>query len=165
MIGAIIGGATSAIGGAFAGAAANKGYSQAFKMYNNRLSDVKQHRDNLYYQDPTQSAENQAAVTQAKQLLDAKTEQAKANNIVTGGTDESLALSKQAAADTTGNMMQQQAVQGAAKKESIWNNADNQINTMTNYIAQTKIDRGNAKAKAITSAASGLSNAANSLPI
>ena len=165
LIGGILGGAASAVGGIFASKAANKGYKEAIQMYENRMNDVKAHRDAVYYQDPTQSAESQAAVTEAKQLLDTQTKQAQASNIVAGGTDESIALQKAAVAQTVGSMMNQQAAAGEAKKERAWSDADSQINSMTQYIAQAKQAQSQAKAKAISDAAGGLANGLNGLPI
>lgn len=164
LIGSIAGGLTSAVGGIAAGKALSKAYKQQMETYNNRINDVKAHRDAQYYQDPTQSAENQAAVTQAKLVLDDANKRAAATSIVTGGTDESAALAKSQAAATVGNMMQQQAVNASSKKESIWNTADQQIDTFTKYVADAQLGQGQAKANAITQAASGLASSANSLP-
>ena len=164
LIGSIVGGVTSAIGGALAAKARNKGYNDYIQMFQDRLQQVKDHRDNIYYQDPTQTAENQVAVTNAQKVLDNATQTAKNTNIVSGGSDESVALSKQAAQEQVGNMMQQAAVQGAQTKENAWNTADSQIDQMTNYIATAKKEKALGKADAITSATSGLANAANALP-
>lgn len=128
------------------------------------MQQVKDHRDNLYYQDPTQTAENQVAVTNAQNVLDNATQKAKNTNIVSGGSDEAVALSKQAANEQVGNMMQQAAVQGAQQKENVWNTADSQIDQMTNYIATAKKEKGLAQAQAIQGAASGLASAASNLP-
>lgn len=164
LIGSIAGGVTSALGGVLSAKAMNKAYDQALETYRNRMQDVKDHRDALYYQDPTQSAENQVAVTNAQKVLDDATKKAKGTNIVTGGSDESVALSKQAAQEQVGKMMQDAAVQGAQNKENVWNNADSQIGKMTEYIASTQKERGIGQAKAIGQAAGGLASAANSLP-
>lgn len=164
LIGGIFGGLTSAVGGIFAGSALNEGFKKQQKAFEDRLADIKGHRDKVYYQDPTQEAENQAAVTQAQELLNQQTERAKNTSIVSGGTDESVALQKQAAAAAVGNMMQQQAVQSAAKKEGVWNNADSQIDAFTKYLADSKLQQAQGKAQNIQSAAGGLANAANSLP-
>ena len=127
------------------------------------MQQVKDHRDNLYYQDPTQTAENQVAVTNAQKVLDNATQKAKNTNIVSGGSDEAVALSKQAANEQVGNMMQQAAVQGAQQKENVWNTADSQIDQMTNYIATAKKEKGLAQSQAIRGAAGGLASAASSL--
>ena len=164
IIGSIVGGLTSAVGGALAAKARNKGYNEYIKMFQNRMQQVKDHRDNLYYQDPTQSAENQVAVTNAQKVLDNATETAKNTNIVSGGSDEAVALSKQAAQEQVGNIMQQAAVRGAQTKENVWNTADSQIDQMTNYIATAKKEKALGTAKGITDAAGGLAGAANALP-
>ena len=164
LIGSIAGGVTSAVGGALAAKARNKGYNDYINMFQDRMQQVKDHRDNLYYQDPTQTAENQAAVTNAQKVLDNATQPAKNTNIVSGGSDESVALSKQAAQDQVGKMMQDAAVQGAQQKENTWNNADSQIDTFTNYIATAKKEKALSTAQGITDATSGLANAASKLP-
>lgn len=165
LIGSIAGGVTSALGGALAAKARNKGYNDYIQMFQDRMQQVKDHRDNLYYQDPTQTAENQVAVTNAQQVLDNATQTVKNTNIVSGGTDEAVAMSKQAAQEQVGKMMQEAAVQGAQTKENVWNTADSQIDQMTNYIATAKRDKGLSKAQGITDAAGGLAGAASKLPI
>lgn len=165
LIGSIAGGLTSAAGGLLASKKANAAYNEYIKTFENRMQQVKDHRDNLYYQDPTQTAENQVAVTNAQKVLDNATQKAKNTNIVSGGSDESVALSKQAAQEQVGNMMQQAAVQGAQQKENVWSNADSQIDQMTNYIATAKKEKGLAQAQAISGAASGLGGAMTKLPI
>lgn len=165
LIGSIAGGLTSAVGGALAAKARNKGYNDYIQMFNDRMQQVKDHRDNLYYQDPTQSAENQVAVTNAQKVLDNATATAKNTNIVSGGSDESVALSKQAAQEQVGKIMQEAAVQGAQTKENVWNTADEQIDQMTNYIATAKKEKALSTAQGITDAAGGLAGAASKLPI
>lgn len=164
LIGSIAGGVTSAIGGALAAKKQNAAYNEYIKTFENRMQQVKDHRDNLYYQDPTQTAENQAAVTNTQKVLDNATQTAKNTNIVSGGSDESVAMSKQAAQDQVGQMMQQAAEQGAQQKENVWNTADSQIDQMTNYIATAKKEKGLGQAQAIQGAASGLASAASKLP-
>lgn len=163
LIGSIVGGGVSAIGGALAAKNANKAYQQAIDTYEKRSQELKDHRDALYYQDPTQSAENQAAVTNAKKVLAENTKNVAARNAVAGGTDESVALANKQASEAVGNMLQQQAVQGEQRKENVWNTADQQLGTMTQYIANARMQKGLNGAKAITDAASGLSDAANTL--
>lgn len=163
-IGAAVGGGISAAGGLVAGSKLAKAYKKQQQLYDNRLSEVRAHRDSIYYQDPTQSAENRAAVTNAQAVLDAANKKAAATSVVTGGTDESAALAKQTAAGKVGDMMQTTAVDGAKNKENVWNNADNEINTFTKYKADAIMGQGAAQAKAIQDAAAGLSKSANAMP-
>ena len=164
LLGGIIGSVGSAVGGILGASAANKGYSEAIKMYEGRMSDIKAHRDKLYYQDPTQSAAAQGAQTKAKEILDEQTKQAVAAQAVTGGSDESIALQKQAAAKAVTDMIAGQAVQGEQQKEQAYQNAENQINQMTQYIATTKMQKAQQNAQAIAGAAGALSSVAGNLP-
>ena len=165
LIGSIVGGIAGIAGGIIAGKKQNAGYRQQQEMYNQRLADIKAHRDKLYYQDPTQTAANQTAVTQARELLGDQAKQAAASAAVAGGTDEAVALQKAAATKAIGNMMQQQAVQGEARKDAIWNSADSQIDAFSQYLAQSKLQQAQDNAKAISQAAGGLSSSLGSLPI
>ena len=161
----LISGIAGGMGSYLGSSAADKGYEEALEMYNRRLSEIKSHRDKVYYQDPTQSAENQAAVTQAQKVLAEQGKRTRATNAVAGGTDESAALEKAQGAAAVGNMMSQAAVQGEAKKEQAYQDAESQIDTFTKYLADTKMARAKSKAAGIQSAASGLAGAAGNLPI
>lgn len=165
LIGSIVGGVAGIAGGIAAGNVLSGGYREQQELFNKRIADVKQHRDKVYYQDPTQSAENQAAVTQAQQVLAEQSKRAAASKAMTGGTDESEALQKGQGAAAVGQMMQQAAVQGAAKKEAVWSDADQQIDSFTKYLADSKLQQAQGKAQAISQATSGLSGALGSLPI
>ncbi len=163
LIGGIVGAGASLLGGALAAKKANKGYNDAISAMENRMSEVKAHRDALYYQDPTQSAENQAAVSQAQKVLDEQTKRTAGANVVSGGTDESVAMQKRAASEAVGQMMQQQAASGASRRDQIWGNADSQLNAMNNYIATAKMNKGLSQAQAIQQAAAGVANAAQGM--
>lgn len=164
IIGGILGTTVGAVGGLVAANKANKGYRQQQDIYNQRLADIKAHRDNLYYRDPTQTAENQAAVTQAKELLADNAKQAAATSVIAGGTAESEALAKRQGAEAVANMMQQQAVQGAAQKEAVWNAADQQIDAFSQYLANSKLQQAQQNAKAIAAGTGGAAQALGSLP-
>lgn len=157
LIGSIIGGAASLAGGLYAA----KKAGEADSLYNDRLRQIREHRDAIYYRDPTQTAGNQAAVSQAKDLMVEEGKRAAGAAAVTGGTDESVALAKKQGSQVVGNMLQQQAVQGEQQRENAWNNADAQMNDFTKYRAAAK----QAQAQQIAQAAGGLAGAAGSLPI
>lgn len=165
LIGSAIGAVGGIAGGIMAGNALGDAYREQQKMFDQRMSEVKAHRDAVYYQDPNASAGNQAAVTNAQKVLAEQGKRSRATKIVTGGTDESEALSKQQATDAVANMQQQAALQHEQQKESAYNNADQQINAFTKYKADAIMGAAQAKANAITSAFSGASQAAGMLPI
>lgn len=130
-------------------------------IYNQRMSDIKAHRDNVYYRDPTQTAENQAALTQAKEVMNEQTKRAAGTAAVTGGTPEAVALAKKQASETVGNILQQQAVQGAQQKEQAWQQADTQLDAYSKYLADSKAQQ----AASIAQAAGGLSKGLGNLPV
>lgn len=157
LIGTIVGGVASAAGGLIAG---NKMKEQD-ELFNNRMRDIKAHRDSIYYRDPTQTADNQAALTQAKELMKEGAQRTAGTGAVTGGTPEAEALAKKQGSQVVGNMLQQQAVQGAQQREQVYNNSEQQVDAYTKYLADSK----KAQAQAIAQAAGGLAGAAGNLPI
>jgi len=163
LIGGLLGAAAGAIGGSMAGNALADGYAQMQKAYDQRMSEVKAHRDAVYYQDPNASAGNQAAVTNAQKVLAEQGKRSRATNIVTGGTDESEALAKQQATEAVGNMLQQQATQHEAQKENVYQNADQTLNAFTQYKANAIQGAAQAKAQATQAAFGGLAQAAGGL--
>lgn len=163
LIGSVLGGVTSAVGGIFAGNAAAKGYREQQKMYQDRLNEIKTHMNKKYYEDPTQNADNQAARTQAQEILNEQTQRANDSAVVTGATPGAVALQKQAAAATMGNILQQQAAAGAANRENLRQNAEGRIDAMAGYIANSKAAQAQAKANAITAASGALADAAGGL--
>ena len=164
LIGSIVGGVAGAAGSIFAGNAAAKGYREAQKLYQDRLGEIKAHMNKKYYEDPTQNADNQAALTQAREVLNEQTQRANDSSVVTGATPGAVALQKQAAAATMGNILQQQAAAGAANRESQYQQSQQQVDAFTNYLANAKMGQAKAKANAISGAAGGLSSAASNLP-
>lgn len=164
LIGSAIGGVAGAFGAGLSGKALKEAFEKQQKMYDQRMSEVRSHRDAVYYQDPTQSAENQAAVTNAQKVLAEQGKRTRATNAVTGGTDESAALQNAAASAATGQMLQQQAVQGAAKKEQAYQAAESQLDAFTKYKADSVLQQGQAKAGAIQGAFGGAAQAAGALP-
>lgn len=164
LIGSLIGGVAGAVGGIMSGNAMNKAYRDLQRQYDQRMSEVKAHRDAVYYQNPHASAGNQAAVTNAQKIMAEQVKRARATNVVAGGTDESEALLKQQGAQAVGDMLQQQAVQHEAQKESAYQHADQQLDAFTQYKANAILGAGQAKAQATSSAFGGLASAAGSLP-
>lgn len=168
QIGTIAGTAVSWIGNGIATWQANKGWRSAIGTAEDRLEDARRrkldaaaHRDKVYYQDPTQTAENQAAVTQAQQVLDEQNARANAAKKITGATDESIALQKGANSATVGNMIQQQAIEGANKKDRYWNEwqaQDNAIENERDLWSRYKADTEKAK---YLSRAQSIQNTAN----
>lgn len=158
--GAAIGGAgVTLLGGILAGNKAKAGYEAYINQLNKSIAARRDHRDKVIYEDPTQNVENQAAVTQTKDVLDAKTQTTHDRNIVTGGTEEAEALDKQAAAATVGNMMQQQAVAGQQRKDQVYSEDQAQIDAFRKYKGEALKAQKLTQAQAITNMANGSAQA------
>lgn len=155
LIGGIVGGGAAIAGGILS----SSKLREQEELYNKRIAEVKAHRDNLYYRDPTQTAENQAAVTQAREMLNDQAKRAAATSAVVGGSPEQEALAKKQTTEAVGNMLQQQAVQGSQQREQVWQNADSQIDAFTKYLADSK----KLQAENISKAAGGVANAAGGM--
>lgn len=163
MIGSLAGSAISIGGGLLGAKALNKGYRQQQEIFNNRMNDVRAHRDAVYYQDPSQSAENQAAVANAQQVMDEANKRARLQASLPVAPMRAQ-LAKAQSAATVGNMMQQAAVNGQSRKDTAWSSADSQLDTFTKYLADSKLAQAAGKAKSIQDAAGELASAANKMP-
>lgn len=143
----ILGAGIKGVGNIISSRKRRKAYRRAMKLYNDRMDQLRAHRDKVYYQDPGQSAETQAAVQAIRELQDDQAERAAGVQAVTGATDESVALQKQAASKQVADIMSNAAVTGAARKEQAWQNSDASLNSMNNYLAQMKLQKGLTDAK------------------
>ena len=111
-----IGALGSAIYGAFKSSKAN---NQARKLIQQQRDDNKRWYDVKMSQDYTQRADVQAAIKKQRELLDEQYKRARATNAVAGGTDEALALQKQAANNAVADTMTNVASNAAAYKDNV----------------------------------------------
>ena len=154
LIGSAIGGAASVAGGL----AAASVMKQNIKDAQARMAESKAHMTAKMYVGP--NAADMAAVTNAQQINQQSVNQANAQAAVTGGTPEAVALAKQAGAQEVSSMLQNQAAQREQRADAAWTEGQKEINNWQNYINSAR----SAQAQAITQAAGGMAEAANSLP-
>lgn len=172
------GNAIGAIGGTaiklWAGHQANKKIQENIKMFQNTVNKYqdRQASDDAYYnaianEDAASNANTMAAVNAANEINQQNNEQARAQQILTGGSDESAALAKQQGAQTIGNMLnnaavqnmqrQQQAHQTGAENWMAYQKAtdavNNQIAAARTGQAQNTVNMGDAAAKGFAKAA------------
>lgn len=119
MIGAIIGGAMK-VGGAVAGGimGAKSARKQA-RMIADEKSKNQAWFDRRYNEDSTQRAEAQAAITKMREVMKDRTAAAAGTAAVMGGTDESMAIEKEAQNKALAETMSNIAINGEARKDSI----------------------------------------------
>ena len=143
-------GLTAALGGAISG----KYNRQADALRTGMKDDNKRWYDVKMAQDYTQRADVQAAIKKQRELLDEQTKRARATNKVAGGTDEALAMQKQAANDSVSQTSTEIAARGADYKD----NVERQYRSQDYALRQQELQNVQQKAAATAQAASQVVN-------
>ena len=113
--------------GAIAGLAATAiGAAQQKKAAENQEKLLKEQQEKQeawynrnYYQDYLNTVEGQNAIKRYKDLWAERTREARARQVISGGTPEQAAAVAEAGAEGLGNMMGNLAAQGAARKQQV----------------------------------------------
>lgn len=155
MIGAAIGAATQIAGSILGGRAAAKAAKQANKLVNQQMEDNQAWYDKRYNENFLQRSDAQQALNYAREQADKLYKRAEGSAVVSGATDESLALQKEAGnellADTTSNI----AAQADAYKQQV----EGQYLSTKSALNQQKLDILQQKAQGIANAVGGVSSA------
>ena len=115
-------GITAALGGAIYGGIKSGKYNRkAEALIQQQRDDNKRWFEVKNAEDYTQRSDVQAAIKRQRELLDEQYKKAKASQTVAGGTDEALALQKQAANKSLAQTTTDIASNAAAYKEGIDN--------------------------------------------
>ncbi len=147
-------------GGAIAGAI---GSARAAKKSNQMIADQKSKNqawyDRRYNEDYTQRADAQAVLENTRKLLAERGAQATATNTVMGGTDEALAMNKQASNEAMAQTMAGINAQADQYKQNI----EGQYQANDGALAQQQIAIQQQKAKDIAQAGSGMAAAGGTI--
>lgn len=159
LISSIIGGAT-ALGGAIWGSAKSAKYNRkARRLIQNQRDENRRWNDIKQAEDYTQRADVQAAIKRQRELLDEQYQRSKAANTVAGGTDESLAMQKEAANSSLAQTATDIASQANAYKDS----ADQQYRAQDAALNQQQAQSYQQQAQQTAQAASQVVNAGMNL--
>lgn len=157
----LIGGAIGAVGSLFGGISASK----AMKKIKRNLEAQKQANrdwyDRRYNEDATQRADAQRILTLTEERIKNRNKQASGAQAVMGGTDESVAMAKQANNQALADATAQIAVNGDQRKDAI----ESQYQSRDASIQSGLNDMERDKAKAISDAVNGVASFAGDLPI
>lgn len=155
MIGSIIGGALK-VGGAIAGGimGAKSARKQA-RMIADEKSKNQAWFDRRYNEDSTQRADAQSALTNMRELMKERTASSAGAAAVMGGTEESMAIEKEAQnkalADTTSGIV----ISGEARRGAI----EAQYQSRDAELGGLQLQSEQQKANAISGAISGMASA------
>lgn len=119
MLGGLIGGALGAIGGIFGGISKNRMLKRQQRMVDEKKRENQDWYDRRYNEDSTQRADAQAMLTHTADMIRRRNQQAAGSAAVMGGTDESVAATKEANAKALADATSQIAVAGEQRKDKI----------------------------------------------
>lgn len=163
MVGTIIGGLAQ-IGSTIYGAAKSAQMNnKARRLLQSERQDTRQWYDQKLDEDYMSRTDVQAALTNQKEILEDQYRQARATQAVAGGTDEAVALQKEAANKSLAETTRGIAAQAADYKNDL---AERQLAAEQQYGAaerESLMNQGNAIAQAASQAGNALSGAGASM--
>ena len=161
MLGGIIGGVAGALGGIFGGICKNKMLKKQMAMVNEQKRENLDWYDRRYNEDATQRADAQAILTKTSEMRKHRNQQSAGTQAVMGGTEESVAASKEANAKALSDATSQIAVAGAQRKDQIegqYRERQNQLDEQLQQLEGDKVDGFGMLSNAVGGAANGFAS-------
>lgn len=159
MIGSIIG-AIGQIGTSIYGAARSSQLNrQANDMLERQMSGARSYYEGKLAEDYMNRSDVQSVLQKQRELLDEQYKRARATNVVAGGTDESLALQKQAANDSLADTMSDIAASASSYRDSLERQYRDEMNSYTSTQRSLLQSQANAVAQAASQVGSAFANA------
>ena len=153
MIGAAIAGGVGALGSAIYGAiASSKENEKSRNLIQQQRAENKKWYESTNLKDYTQRTDAQSVLTKQREMLDDWTTRARATNVVAGGSDESVAMQKQQAADAQAKTMSDIASAGASYKDQVEQQYRANDAALNQQQAQTHANQAAATAQAAAQA-------------
>lgn len=156
----LIGSAIGAAGSIFGGIKASKAMKKVKRNVEAQRQKNQDWYDRRYNEDATQRADAQRILTQTEESIKQRNKAAAGSAAVMGGTDESVAVAKEANNKALADATSQIAADAEARKDNIeatYMQNDNALVEQLNAIEQ-------GKANAISGAVQGVTNAVSQMP-
>lgn len=119
ILGSAIGGALGIGASIWGGVSASKAMKRVKKNLNNQMKENQNWYDQRYNEDATQRADAQAMITATQDAIRERNKQAAGSAAVMGGTEESVAATKQANADAMAQTASNITVNAENRKDQI----------------------------------------------
>lgn len=158
MFGQLLSMAGTVVGGIASRNAMNKAYKQQLEGLEKRRGQAQARLDNVTYQDSTQLADAQAAITKALEMMRNRKRNAAAAAAVTGATQESQAIENEANAQAMSDLMTNIAVNGDKQKYNRMRDYETEVNSLDDQITKAKVGKNVDKANQIVGATQALNN-------
>lgn len=155
-----IGSAIGAVGSIFGGISASKAMKKAKRNIEAQRQKNQDWYDRRYNEDATQRADAQRILTQTEESIKQRNKAAAGSAAVMGGTDESVAAAKAANNQALADATSQIAVNADTRKDNI----EATYMQNDNDFAEKLNELETGKARAISGAVQGVTNAAASMP-
>ena len=162
MIGSLISGGLKIAGSIFGGIKASQAMKKVQKNLEQQQKENQDWYDRRYNEDATQRADAQRMLTMTNELIKQRNKSAAGTQAVMGGTEESVAATKAANAQSMADTASQIAVAGAQRKDNIENQYLDKkatINKQLNDLQQQKANNIINAVNGVSSAASGIAGA------
>ena len=155
MLGGIMGGGLKAAGAIFAGPSAARAAKKAARNIKEQQKENQEWYDRRYNEDATQRADAQRILTLTEQSIRDRNKEAAGTAAVMGGTEESVAATKAANAQSLADATAQIAVNAESRKDNIeqqYLQRDADLDSQLNQLQMQK-------AQAISQAVQGVADA------
>lgn len=119
MIGSIVGTGLKIGGSIFGGIKASKAMKQMKKNIQNQMQENQDWYDRRYNEDATQRADAQAMLTKTEDAIKNRNQQAAGSQAVMGGTEESVAATKEANSNAMADAASNITIAGEQRKDNI----------------------------------------------
>ena len=141
MVGQIIGAAAQVGSSIYGAIKSSQAAKRAEQLISNQRDDNRKWYEEKMAEDYTRRADVQNLLRKQKELFNDQYKNARATNVVAGGTDESLALQKAAANEAVGETMADVAAQATDYKEAVeqqYREKDEALNQQQIAVEQNK---------------------------
>lgn len=152
MLGTILGAATSLGSSIYGAIASSKQNKKAQALIQQQRDENKDWYNTRMAEDYTQRSDAQAVINKQRELLNEQYKNARASQVVAGGSDASLAMQKAAANDAMAQTMSDIAANAANYKDQVEQQYRQQDAALNQQQAQIAADQAKATAQAASQA-------------
>lgn len=162
LIGGAIGAGISAVGGIFGGISASKAMKKVKRNIEQQQKENQDWYDRRYNEDATQRADAQRMITMVNDSIKKRNKQAAGAAAIMGGSEEAVAMAKEANNQALSETTSQIAAQAEERKDNIeqqYLNRKADLNQQLNELQMKKAQNTAQAIQGITSAAQSIGNA------
>lgn len=158
MIGALVGAGLSLAGTLWGGSQASKAAKKQKADLEAQRAENREWYDRRYNEDATQRADAQRVLTQAEETIRERNRAAAGRQAVAGGTEESVAATKEANAQGLASAASAIAANGEARKDRIEESYRGRDSDLRSSLGQMEMQRAQNTAQAVRGVGSAASN-------